>query len=123
MRKHRVMGLSIMHRAVRALCAALLLSMAQAGAAHAETVEIVIEHLEMRQDEIRLAIGDTALFSNRSDISHNLYLTFEDGTVETLNTQPPGTRKSSVMNKAGQVIVRCWIHPIIHMELAVSDKK
>ncbi len=103
--------------------AMLALAIAPVPLARAATVEIVIEHLEAHETGAEPAVGDTVVFSNHADIAHNLYLTFEDGTVETLNTQPPGTQKSTVMKKAGHVIVRCWIHPIIHMEFDVIEKK
>lgn len=114
---------SMVMNGLRGVFAATALVGLQALPVQAETVEIVIKHLEEHETDAKPALGDTVVFDNRSEISHNLYLTYEDGTVETLNTQPPGTKKSTVMNKLGHVTLRCWIHPIIHMEFDVTEKK
>ncbi len=97
----------------------LLFSAAPALAAE---IEIPIHHTEVADIGVTPKVGDTLTFVNHADIAHNLYLTFEDGTVQTLDTQPPGTTKRTTLAREGHVIVRCWIHPIIRMEFDVSDK-
>lgn len=88
----------------------------------AEEFEITINHAELQEVKITPRVGDTISFVNHADIAHNLYLTYEDGDVETLDTQPPRTTKRAVLRRAGHVVVRCWIHPIIRMELDVAGK-
>lgn len=90
--------------------------------ARAEEFEIAIHHAELQEVKISPKVGDTISFVNHADIAHNLYLTYEDGQVETLDTQPPRTVKRTVMKRVGHVVVRCWIHPIIRMELDVAGK-
>ncbi|GAA0243407.1 hypothetical protein LNAOJCKE_5225 [Methylorubrum aminovorans] len=91
-------------------------------AADAEDFEVPIHHVELQDPGLKTKVGDTIAFVNHADIAHNLYLTYEDGQVETLDTQPPRTTKRAVLKQAGRVVVRCWIHPIIRMELDVAGK-
>ncbi len=105
---------------------------AEAGAAEAETkaeaateaeprsFTLVIHHTELEAVDFVTRVGDELIFRNTGDIAHNLYLTYEDGTVETLHTQPPGTEKRTILKGSGRVLVRCWIHPIIRLELDVA---
>lgn len=107
----------------RRLTAGLVLSVAVLIApASAEEFEVTIHHAELQDVTISPRVGDAIRFVNHADIAHNLYLTYEDGGVETLDTQPPRTAKRAVLKRAGRVVVRCWIHPIIRMELEVADK-
>lgn len=109
--------------AFRRLAAGLALSvMVLSAPANGEEFEVTIHHAELQEVAIKPRVGDTIRFVNHADISHNLYLTYEDGQVETLDTQPPRTTKHAVLRRAGHVVVRCWIHPIIRMELDVAGK-
>ncbi|CAO4132521.1 methylamine utilization protein [Methylorubrum extorquens] len=90
--------------------------------AAADEFEVTIHHVELQDPGLKTKVGDAITFVNHADISHNLYLTYEDGQVETLDTQPPRTTKRAVLKQAGHVVVRCWIHPIIRMEFDVAAK-
>lgn len=92
---------------------------AYAAQANAEEFEVPIYHLEISDLKISPKVGDTIVFLNRASIAHNLYVTYEDGEVETLDTQPPGTTKRLLLKQKGHAVVRCWIHPIIRMDLDV----
>ena len=108
---------------LRALGLALTLALATpAVSATAEEFEIPIHHTEVSDTGLKPKVGDTLVFVNHADIAHNLYLTYEDGTMETLDTQPPGATKRTSLKQAGHVVVRCWIHPIIRMEFDVAAK-
>ena len=90
------------------------------GPAWASNFDVVIHHSELQETGIRPKVGDTITFINQAEISHNLYLTYEDGHVETLDTQIPHSTKTAVLHTAGKVVVRCWIHPIIRLEMTVA---
>lgn len=90
-------------------------------AALAEEFELIIEHTEISETDIKPKVGDTIKFINKADIAHNLYLTYEDGSVLNLDTQFPGTSKVALLEKSGTVVVRCWIHPIIRMDIDVAE--
>jgi len=91
------------------------------SAASAEEFELIIEHTEIQETDIKPKVGDTIKFVNKADIAHNLYLTYEDGSVLNLDTQFPGTSKTALLEKSGKVVVRCWIHPIIRLDIDVAE--
>ena len=114
-----------MTRTTSLLAAIIVAGLAAIGKpqpASAATFELVIHHAELETTEINPKVGDTITFINEADISHNLYLTYEDGHIETLDTQIPKTKKSVVLQQPGKVVVRCWIHPVIRMEMTVGAK-
>lgn len=101
--------------------AALLVWASAPNSVQAEEYELVITHMEISETDIKPKVGDTVKFLNHADIAHNLYITYEDGTVQNLDTQFPGMSKTAKMEKSGKVVVRCWIHPVIRMEFDVAD--
>jgi hypothetical protein len=53
-------------------------------------------------------------------MTHNLYVTYSDGTVDNLDTQIPGSKKTLTFRVAGPATIRCWIHPIIRLDLEIA---
>lgn len=113
----------VMSAMLRTLTVSLAFSILNvAPPAAADEFEVTIHHVELQDPGLKTKVGDAITFVNHADIAHNLYLTYEDGQVETLDTQPPRTIKRAVLKQAGHVVVRCWIHPIIRMEFDVAAK-
>ncbi|HML42660.1 MULTISPECIES: hypothetical protein [Hyphomicrobium] len=102
-------------RAVWAMCLMALVS----GAVHAAEHRVVIHHMELQAIEGVKHVGDVIIFDNQSDMAHNLYITYPDGTVDNLDTQVPGTQRKLTLRQAGPAVVRCWIHPIIKAEFEI----
>lgn len=106
------------------LHARLLLAAALASAplvAQAEDHRILITHLEFDPPiVVEARVGDRLVFENHSEIAHNLYVTDKDGRVTNLDTQVPGMTRVATLTQSGPTQVRCWIHPIIRMDLDVS---
>ncbi|WP_052699502.1 methylamine utilization protein MauL [Hyphomicrobium sp. 99] len=99
-----------------------------ATAAHAREYTVVIHHLELEQLPEKPQVGDVLTFSNEAEMAHNIYIVYDDGSMDNLDTQVPGTKKSVTLRKAGAATVRCWIHPIIKREMTIApptgaDKK
>ncbi|WP_181704805.1 methylamine utilization protein MauL [Chthonobacter rhizosphaerae] len=111
-----------LHRTLTRWTVAAILAMAAfaCGPAAAEDFEIVVHHAEINDVRISPKVGDTLTFVNEAGIAHNLYVTYPDGTSVTLDTQPPGTRRSVTLTQSGPAVVRCWIHPIIRMDVTVG---
>jgi plastocyanin len=105
----------------RAACVVVMMALASA-VANAEEHTIVIHHMELQHVEGTMRVGDTITFDNQSDMAHNLYITYEDGSVDNTDTQVPGTQRKVTLRKAGPAMIRCWIHPIIKAELDIQDK-
>lgn len=84
---------------------------------------VVLHHMELDRIEGEMRVDDVVTFDNRSDMTHNLYITYADGTVDNLDTQTPGMKRTVKLRVAGPAVVRCWIHPIIKSELVVLDRE
>ncbi len=91
------------------------------GGAEAGEHKIVIHHMELQEIDGTLRVGDKVIFENQSDMAHNLYVTYDDGTMDNLDTQFPGMQRSVILRKAGPAVVRCWIHPIIKAEVEIME--
>lgn len=83
---------------------------------------VVLHHMELDRIEGEMRLGDVVTFDNRSDMTHNLYITYADGTVDNLDTQVPGMTRTVTLRVAGPAVIRCWIHPIIKSDLTVLDR-
>jgi len=82
---------------------------------------VVLHHMELARIEGAMRVGDRVTFDNRSDMAHNLYITYADGTVDNLDTQVPGMKRTLSLRAAGPAVIRCWIHPIIKSELVILE--
>lgn len=104
-------------------CAAPMLFVSRiAGAAAAEHV-LTLNHHELSEPDFKTTVGDRIRIVNGADIAHSIYITYEDGRIVSLDTQLPGTDKTFVVESAGTVLLRCWIHPVIRQELLVAPAK
>jgi plastocyanin len=79
-----------------------------------------MHHMELQPMEVTPKVGDVITFDNQSDMTHNLYVTYSDGTVDNLDTQIPGSKKTLTFRVAGSATIRCWIHPIIRLDMEIA---
>lgn len=96
-----------------------------ASAPRAEKAEdhtIVLHHMELEEIDATLRVGEVVAFHNLSDMAHNLYITYSDGTIDNLDTQFPNMKRWVTLRVAGPATIRCWIHPIIKAEVEILDK-
>ncbi len=93
-----------------------------AGTAHAKDVTIVIHHMEFETLSETFSVGDVITFDNQSDMAHNLYVTYTDGTVDNLDTQFPGMKRKVTLRHSGPARIKCWIHPIINLDMEIAQK-
>lgn len=91
-----------------------------AETAVAETHTVAIHHMELDNLPDGVRVGDVVTFDNRSDMAHNLYVTYADGSVDNLHTQIPGVKRSVTLRHPGAATVKCWIHPIINLEVVIA---
>lgn len=101
-----------------ALCvlSGFLMSAAEATATE---YQIVIHHLELEPIPEKAKVGDTLTFSNEAEMAHNIYIVYANGSVDNLDTQIPGVKRSLKLKFAGPATIRCWIHPVIKRELLI----
>jgi plastocyanin len=99
-----------------------LLSTVMAGRAEAKDYTVILHHMELDSISETLSVGDVVTFDNKSDMAHNLYITYSDGTVDNLDTQFPGMKRRVTLRQAGATRIKCWIHPIINLEFTIAPK-
>jgi plastocyanin len=90
------------------------------GQAYSAEHTLVMHHMDLEEITVPVRVGDVVNFDNRSDMTHNLYVTYSDGTVDNLDTQVPGTQRKLTLRVAGTAIIKCWIHPIIRLEMEIA---
>jgi len=100
------------------LCVSLLGVRFASAAEHT----IAITHMELQEIKEELRVGDVVTFVNEADMAHNLYITYEDGSVDNLDTQVPGMKRTVTLKHAGPAVIKCWIHPIIRADIEILDK-
>ena len=72
----------------KSICTALFILVAVHAARAAEHT-LVMHHMELQPLQMTPRVGDVITFDNQSDMTHNLYVTYSDGTVDNLDTQIP----------------------------------
>lgn len=69
---------------------------------------------------VKVKAGDTVIFANHDDVTHNIGVTGDDDEVTDLGLQKPGQLLSHRFDKAGRTKVRCSIHPGMKMTIDVE---
>ncbi len=70
--------------------------------------------------DISLAPGDTIIFKNDDDTSHNVFASTE-GMKFNLGIQKSGTETSHKFESPGDAEVRCAIHPKMKLKVTVKN--
>jgi plastocyanin len=101
----------------------LLAVLGLATTAHAAwAADIVVSQRNHRFDPARLSIkrGDVVHFANAENVVHHVYSDGKDFAFDSGDI-PPGGEFSMTFEKAGHVVVRCAIHPLMRAEIDVTD--
>ncbi|MCZ8157835.1 MAG: methylamine utilization protein [Leptospira sp.] len=69
--------------------------------------------------QIEIAVGDTVDFPNQDEFFHNVY-SLSPTKIFDLGSYTKGSSKKVVFDKAGEVEVRCAIHPEMKMKIIVK---
>lgn len=94
---------------------------AMPGLSLAETHQITLSAHEFEAWTFTPKPDDKIDITNHSDISHSIYISYPDGTVENLGVQTPGEKVSWTVPAAGEYILQCWIHPVIRASMTVAN--
>jgi len=95
-------------------CASLLTRFALA-----EEHKIIQKDRAFSQTEITIHVGDSILFKNADDVTHNVF-SVSPGMEFDIRRQAPGAASQVQFKKQGTAEVRCSIHP--KMKLIVTVK-
>jgi plastocyanin len=102
----------------------LLLSLAAAaalaGSAGAEELEVSQRGKSFQPGELKLKVGDTVVFHNDDEITHNIFSRSENAEFN-LKMQPPGEDLKYTFDKPGTALIRCAIHPKMKLVVQVAE--
>jgi len=99
------------------LAAALCLTAVSVRAA-SHTIEQIGQKFSEKSASVRA--GDSILFANHDDVTHNIGIINDDDDSVDLGLQKPGESLSYKFDKAGRFKVRCSIHPSMKMDVHVD---
>ena len=99
---------------IAGLCSVVFVSQAQAA-------DVAIDQAgqQFSQSSITMKAGDTMVFTNKDDVTHNIKLIAGDDTDDK-GLQKPGEVVKVAMAKAGTYQVRCGIHPKMKIDVTVQ---
>lgn len=69
--------------------------------------------------ELAIHTGDTVVFVNNDDVSHNIYSNSEAGKFDN-KTQSRGNSTPVTFQQEGTIEVRCAIHPSMKLTIRVT---
>lgn len=84
--------------------------------AHAETIVITMENLEIAPADVSAKVGDTIEWINKDVFAHTA--TAENGDFDV--TLPPKKSATSVLKKPGPIEYYCRYHPNMKARLKVE---
>src|SRR5262245_42221428 len=97
----------------------VLMTVGLAGNALAKDVVITQKGKKFSQDAVTIAPGDTIVFKNEDDTSHNVFSVAE-GLKFNLGIQKPATETPHKFEAAGEGEIRCAIHPQMKLKVTVK---
>lgn len=95
---------------------AMALVLAMVAPAHAETIVITMENLEIAPADVSAKVGDTIEWINKDVFAHTA--TARNGDFDV--TLPPKKSATSVLKKAGAIDYYCRYHPNMKATLRVE---
>jgi len=98
----------------------LAISVLFGGIACAGSIAIEQSGQEFSQSSAEIKTGDTVIWTNHDDVTHNINIINEDDDAKDMGLQKPGEIIKFMFDKAGRFKVRCSIHPSMKMTVIVS---
>ena len=93
---------------------------ASAAAVRATSVTVDQSGQQFSEKSIALKPGDSLIFANKDDVSHNITVVSDDDDATDLGLQKPGQNLTFKFDKLGRFKVRCSIHPSMKMTVNVK---
>ena len=100
--------------------AAIVALAAFAACVHAASVSIDQSGQQFSEKSLSVATGDSIVFNNRDDVTHNINVINADDDAADLGLQKPGQSLTYKFDKAGRFKIRCSIHPSMKMTVSVK---
>jgi plastocyanin len=90
------------------------------AAAYAADTIVTQSHTSFDSDAVTIKAGDTIVFANKDDVTHNVQVGNEDGEDDDKGLQKPSQDIRVIFAKAGVYKVHCSIHPKMKMTVTVQ---
>jgi plastocyanin len=88
--------------------------------ARAATTTIDQSGQQFSEKTAALKTGDSLVFSNHDDVTHNVNIIDDDEEATDLGLQKPGEKLTYKFDKGGRFKARCSIHPGMKMTINVK---
>jgi cytochrome c peroxidase len=75
---------------------------------------------QFSEKSVSIATGDSIVFANHDDVTHNINVINDDDDAADLGLQKPGQSLTYKFDKSGRFKVRCSIHPSMKMTVNVK---
>ncbi len=98
----------------------LLAALATALPALAADIGVVQKDQTFSKPEMTVAVGDTVLFGNADDVTHNISVKTPEGAEIDKGLQKHGEVIKQTFDSAGVYQIRCKIHPKMKMKITVK---
>lgn len=92
-----------------------------AGPAAAADIVVTQKGKQFTPDAVTAKVGDTLVFRNNDNISHNTHATDKNYRFNLGLQNPDGDDLKLDLEKSGTFTVRCAIHPKMKMNVTVTD--
>lgn len=92
---------------------------ALATPALAKDFTVTQQDKQFSERKITIKTGDTILFVNEDETTHNVH-SMSEGFAFDLGAQAPGETDAYTFEEAGKVKVRCAIHPKMKIDVTVE---
>lgn len=99
--------------------AALGLAILPLAAMASDQCTVIQRYRAFSEARVAIARGGILHFSNEDDFTHEIYVESPDFSYES-DEQEPGTIVSVRFPDAGHFVVRCHIHPKMHLDVDVQ---
>jgi plastocyanin len=88
----------------------------------ADAAEVVVKQQDKKFDPgaVSAAVGDTIVFTNEDKVAHNVMVASGPNKFN-LGSVKPGAKAQTTLQAAGEVEVRCAIHPKMKLTLTVTE--
>ena len=90
-----------------------------AWSAWAAEMTVIQSHTTFDMDSATINAGDTIIFANKDDVTHNINVTSSSGDNDDKGLQKPGQDIKAVFPRSGEYKVHCAIHPKMKMTVTV----
>jgi cytochrome c peroxidase len=105
---------------IRTLIGAAATLAAVAVGVRAANLTIEQSGQQFSEKSASVGVGDTIVFANHDDVTHNINVINDDDDATDLGLQKPGQNITYKFDKAGRFKVRCSIHPSMKMTVNVK---